>query len=187
MTLSPWLVLALMLCGVSVFGAAWSYLPVIWGAPWVPSSSAKIQKMLALANLQPGQMLVDLGAGDGRIVIAAARHFGARAAGVEIDPLRCAIANGLIGLAGLRGKARVVWGNLYAYDCREADVVTVYLLQGTNQKLKAQLSRQLKPGARVVSHTFSMDGWVPTVIDESHGLFVYEIGRTGEEVETRFV
>jgi precorrin-6B methylase 2 len=142
--------------------------------------------MLSLAALQPGEMLVDLGAGDGRIVMAAARAFGAKAVGVEIDPVRCAIANGLIRLAGLRGKARVVWANMYGYDCSDADVVTVYLLQGTNQKLKAQLGR-LRSGARVVSHTFSVEGWVPSIIDERNGIFVYEVGRTGDGVETRFV
>jgi hypothetical protein len=76
---------------------------------------------------------------------------------------------------------------MYSHDCRGADVVAVYLLQGTNQKLKTQLSQQLKPGARVVSHTFSRVGWVPVVIDERDRLFVYEIGRTDEGVETRFV
>ena len=187
MNLSPWVTLALILCGVSVLAAAWSYLPVAWGAPWVPSSSSKIRQMLSLAGLQPGQTLIDLGAGDGRIVMAAARDFRARAVGVEIDPVRCAIANSLIRLAGLSGTARVIWGNMHSHDCCDADVVTVYLLQGTNQKLKDQLSRQLKPGTRVVSHTFSMEGWVPTVIDEGNGIFVYEVGRTGEGVETRFV
>jgi SAM-dependent methyltransferase len=185
--LAPWVTLTQIVFGVSALAMIWAYLPVAWGAPWVPTSSKTAQKMLAMAALQPGQTLVDLGAGDGRIVIAAARDFGAQAEGVEIDPLRSALANGLIRLAGLRGKARVICGNMYAYDCRDADVVTVYLLQGTNQRLKDHLVRQLRPGARVVSHTFSMNGWVPVAIDEKQGIFLYEIGRTGEDVQTEFV
>lgn len=181
------IILVQIIAGVSILAAFWSYLPVVWGAPWVPTRASTIRKMLSMAALKPGQTLVDLGAGDGRIVIAAARDFGAQATGVEIDAVRCAVANGLIRLGGLRPKARVICGNMYAYDCRDADVVTVYLLQGTNQKLKDQLSRQLKPGARIVSHTFSMDGWVPIAIDDSKGIFLYEMGNTGQDVRTEFV
>jgi cyclopropane fatty-acyl-phospholipid synthase-like methyltransferase len=153
-TIAQWVLLTQIILGVSIFAVLWSYLPIAWGAPWVPSSPSTIRKMLSMAALQPGQVLVDLGAGDGRIVMTAARQFKAQAIGVEIDPIRCAIANGLIVLTGLRGKARVICGNISSYDCRDADVVTLYLLQNTNQKLKEQLSQQLKPGAKVVSHTF---------------------------------
>jgi precorrin-6B methylase 2 len=178
-TIAQWVLLTQIILGVSIFAVLWSYLPIAWGAPWVPSSPSTIRKMLSMAALQPGQVLVDLGAGDGRIVMTAARQFKAQAIGVEIDPIRCAIANGLIVLTGLRGKARVICGNISSYDCRDADVVTLYLLQNTNQKLKEQLSQQLKPGAKVVSHTFSMEGWASIAIDDDKGIFVYEIGNTG--------
>ncbi len=140
-----------------------------------------------MAALQPGQALVDLGAGDGRIVMIATRVFKAQAVGVEIDPIRCTIANTLIFLTGLHGKARVICGNMSSYDCHNADVVTVYLLQHTNQKLKEQLGQQLKPGARTVSHTFSMEVWSPIAIDDRKGIFVYEMGNTGRGVRTMFV
>ena len=186
-TIAQWVLLTQIILGVSIFAALWSYVSIPWGAPWVPSSLSTVRKMLSMAELQPGQVLVDLGAGDGRIVMTAARQFKAQAIGIEIDPLRCAMANGLILLTGLRGKARVICGNLVSYDCHDADVVTLYLLQGTNQKLKAQLSQQLKPGAKIVSHTFSMEGWAPVAIDDDKGIFVYEIGNTGRGVRTRFV
>lgn len=186
-TIAQWVLLTQIILGVSIFAAIWSYLPIPWGAPWVPSSPSTIRKMLLMAGLQPGQVLVDLGAGDGRIVMTAARQFKAQAIGVEIDPLRCAIANGLIFLIGLRGKARVICGNMASYDCRDADVVTVYLLQNTNQKLKEQLSQKLKPGAKIVSHTFSMEGWAPIAIDDHKNIFLYEIGNTGQGVRTIFV
>ncbi len=179
--------MAAVLLGGSLFAVGWSYLPVLWGAPWVRTPEKTVRQMLRLANLQPGQRLVDLGAGDGRVVIVAAQHFGAAAEGVEIDPLRCWLANVQIRGLGLAGRARVTWGNLFAYDLHAADVVTLYLLQGTNQRVKARLLEQLRPGARVVSRTFSLEGWTPSVIDEKEALFVYEIGRTDETVETQFV
>lgn len=186
-TIAQWVLLTQIILGISIFAALWSYVSIPWGAPWVPSSFSTVRKMLSMAELQPGQVLVDLGAGDGRIVMTAARQFKAQAIGVEIDPLRCAIANGLILLTGLRGKARVIYGNMASYDCRNADVVTLYLLQGTNQKIKEQLTQQLKPGAKIISHTFSMEGWAPIAIDDDKGIFVYEIGNTGRGVRTMFV
>jgi SAM-dependent methyltransferase len=163
----------------------WVYLPVLWGAPWVPGSLRVIDRMLELAEVKPGQTVVDLGAGDGRVVIMAARIYKAKAVGVEIDPLRWTIANLWIILLGLRGKAEVRLGDMRRFSVAGADVVTLYLLQGTNQMLKESLARSLRPGAKVVSHTFSMSGWTPAVIDEKHGIFVYEIGNTGEEVQTK--
>ncbi|MBN1439307.1 MAG: class I SAM-dependent methyltransferase [Anaerolineales bacterium] len=165
----------------------WVYLPVLWGAPWIPGPYRVIRRMLELAELKPGQMVIDLGAGDGRIVVLAARTFQAKAVGVEIDPIRWVIANLWILLLGLRGKAQVRLGNMRRFPVAGADVVTLYLLQGTNQRLQKELAGSLKPGARVVSHMFSMSGWTPTVIDERHGIFVYEIGRTGEGTETKML
>jgi ribosomal protein L11 methylase PrmA len=163
----------------------WVYLPVFWGAPWIPASYRLINRMLTLAEVKPGQTVVDLGAGDGRIVILAARKFKARARGIEIDPLRWMIANLWITLLGLRGKAEVRLGDMRKFSAAGADVVTLNLLQGTNQALKKTLGESLQPGAKIVSHTSSMSGWYPVTIDERYGIFVYEIGNTGAEVNTR--
>jgi SAM-dependent methyltransferase len=180
-------VIAHIVLGVAVLALVSSYLSTLWGAPWAPTSLATVDQMLRLADVQPGETVVDLGAGDGRIVIRAARRFEAQAIGVEIDPLRCLIANGIIRLRGLRGRARVAHGNMFGFDLRQADVVTLYLLQGTNQRIKARLEEQLRPGARVVSHVFSFPGWTPVVIDEERRLFCYEIGNTDDTVKTEFV
>jgi hypothetical protein len=163
----------------------WVYLPVFWGAPWIPGSYRLINRMLELAEVKPGQTIVDLGAGDGRIVILAALKFKAMAKGVEIDPLRWMIANLGILLLGSRGKAEVHLGDLRKYPVAGADVVTLNLLQGTNQVLKKTLGESLQPGAKIVSHASSMSGWYPVAIDERYGIFVYEIGNTGAEVNTR--
>lgn len=143
--------------------------------------------MLRMAQVEPGDLVLDLGAGDGRVPILAAKECGAQGIGVEIDPLRCLMANTAIRLAGLSDKAHVYHGNMFSFDCSPADVVVLYLLQGTNQKIKSKLLAELKPGTRVISHSFSMSGWVPIALDDRRGIFLYEIGRTGEGVRTEFM
>jgi ribosomal protein L11 methylase PrmA len=171
--------------GVMLFVGASSMLSTFWGAPWAPTSIKTIKRMLEMAEVQEGETLVDLGAGDGRIVIVAARLFKAEALGVEIDPLRCLVANVMIWLFGLRQRAQVRCGDMFKFDLTGTDVVTLYLLQGTNQRLKAKLTEQLRPGSRVVSRSFSLTGWAPAAIDEGHGLFLYEIGNIDPSVRTR--
>jgi hypothetical protein len=176
-----------ILLGIAVLALVSAYLPTLWGAPWAPTSLRTADRMLRMAGLERGQSLVDLGSGDGRMLILGARRFGAQAVGVEIDPVRWLIGNALIALFGVRGRARVVYGNLFEFDVSHADVVTLYLLQGTNQRIKPLLQEQLRPGAKVISHSFSLSGWTPIAIDERNRLFLYEIGRTGKEVRTEFV
>jgi hypothetical protein len=175
------------LLGLSLFVAAWAYLSVPRGAPWAPTSLDVTHKMLKMAGVKSGETGIDMGAGDDRVVMVAARSFGARAIGVEIDPLRCLLANLAIALLGLRGKAHVFHENMFGFDTSGADVVVLSLLQGTNQRVNDKLLKELRPGTRGVSHTFSMTGWTPVGLDDHHGIFLYEVGRTGGDVRTRFV
>ncbi len=183
--LTHWVVVMQGVFIASLIVILWVYLPILWGAPWIPGSFRVIRRMLELAGVTPGQTVIDLGAGDGRIVILAARQFKAKAVGVEIDPVRWMMANVWVLLLGLRGKAEVRLGDMRRFPVAGADAVTLCLLQGTNQKLKETLAKSLRPGAKVVSHTFSMSGWTPVAIDTRYGIFVYEIGRTGEDTQTK--
>ena len=178
-----WPLVTQVVLGVSFLGTAWIYLPLMWGAPWIPARMSVVKRMLQLADVQPGQKVIDLGAGEGRIVIAAAHAFKAQAVGVEIDPVRCLIANLLIALRGLRSKAHVHWGNMYSFDLSDADVVTLYLWPSTNRRLTTKLASQLRPGAKVVTHHFSMLNWIPTAVDTKKRIFVYEIGK--QELDIR--
>jgi predicted O-methyltransferase YrrM len=175
-----WPLVTQIVLGVLLFVCAWIYLPLLWGALWLPTPLRTVKRMLRLAHVQPGQTVVDLGAGDGRIAIAAALWFKAQAVGVEIDPLRCLIANTLIRLLGLRDRARVVYGDLFEFDLAGADVVTLYLWPRTNQRLRSRLLEQLRPGTRVVSYKFPFYGWTPITPDDRgrQEILVYEIGRS---------
>ena len=138
--------------------------------------------MLEAAHLKPGETLYDLGSGDGRIVITAARKFKAKAVGVELSADLCKIANARIKALGLENQVRIIHGNLLKVDLRPADVVTIYLLTASNDLLRPNLERDLHPGARVVSHDFEIRGWKPASTEkiEAEGrartIYVYEIG-----------
>lgn len=133
-------------------------LSMVWtnqlGAPWVPTSFSTVHKMLKLAKLSAKDTLYDLGCGDGRTLVIAAKRYGAKAVGIEIDPLRYAWCQVLITVLGLRKRVTIKYGNFFKHDLSEASVVTCYLLQDTNNKLEQKLQEELAEGARVVSNTF---------------------------------
>lgn len=176
----------LWVLGISLILMLSGYLPIFFGAMWIPTSRGVIKQMLELAQLQPGQRLVDLGAGDGRVVIMAARMFKAEAIGVEIDPLRWLLANFLIVLWGVRRRAKIHYANVFDFDLTGADVVFIYLTRPANQRLKSRLAQQLPPGTKVVSR-FAIPGWNALVINDSAMIFLYEIGNTGPDVKTRLI
>jgi predicted RNA methylase len=113
----------------------------------------KVRKMLIMANIKSGELVYDLGCGDGRVLITAAREFDARAVGIEIDPLRYIWSQARITLLGLRERVQVFYGDFFHQDLSKADIVTCYLLQSTNDKLIEKLNKELRLGARVISNT----------------------------------
>ncbi len=145
------------------------------GALWVPTPLATVKKMLVMADVKPGEVVYDLGSGDGRVIVTAARQFGANAVGIEVDPLRYVWTQTMITIFKLRGQVKVIWGDFFNQDLSQADVVTVYLQQETNLRLMNKLMRELRPGTRVVSHTFIFPGWKIINQDEKANLYVYKI------------
>ena len=140
--------------------------------PYVPSPDAVVTKMLEMANVGPKDVVYDLGSGDGRIVIAAAKK-GARAVGVDIDPERIRESNENARSAGVTKRVKFIEQNLFATDFREASVVTLYLLPGVNMKLRPKLLTELRPGTRIVSHSFNMGDWKPAQSAVVDGANVY--------------
>jgi SAM-dependent methyltransferase len=152
-------------------------------APYVPSPEFVIRKMLELAELRSGEKLYDLGSGDGRIVIAAARDFNAEAFGIEIKEDLVAKSTQRVKELGLESRAHIIHGNFLEVDLFDADVVTVYLTTSANAQVKPKLERQLRPGARVVSHDYEFPGWTPTKVESlvepggtlfTHTLYLYK-------------
>ncbi len=141
---------------------------------YVPTPQPVVDAMLQLAQVTSNDVVYDLGSGDGRIVITAAKRYGARGVGIEIDPALVRQAQENAVAAGVGDRVRFVTENLFTADLREATVVTLYLLQSINERLRPKLVRELTPGTRVVSHVFSMGPeWPPQKTQTIDGRQVY--------------
>jgi ribosomal protein L11 methylase PrmA len=140
---------------------------------YVPTPEAVVAEMLKIANVTKDDILYDLGSGDGRIVIAAAKQFGTRGVGIDIDPARIKEANENAKLAGVADRVTFLEQDLFETDIHEATVVTLYLLPELNLRLRPKLWKELKPGTRIVSHLFDMDDWRPDKEAQIDGHEVY--------------
>jgi len=135
-------------------------------APYVPTPYDVVNRMLELAEVTRDDVVYDLGCGDGRIVITAAERFGARGVGIDYDPERIAEANANAARRGVQDLVTFIHQDAMQADVSEATVVTLYLLSSSNRRLRPILTRQLGPGARIVSHAFRMGDWRPDVTHE---------------------
>jgi Methyltransferase domain len=129
--------------------------------PYVPTPHGVVERMLRMAEVKPGDMLIDLGSGDGRLVITAAKEYGAHGFGVDIDPRLVAKSNRAAEQAGVADRARFLRQDLFDTDFHDADVLTLYLLPDVNMALRPKILAELRPGARVVSHDYGMRDWEP--------------------------
>ena len=134
-------------------------------APFVPTPQDVVDRMLELAGVGASDVVYDLGCGDGRIVITAAREYGARGVGIDIDPQRIAEANANAEAEGVQHLVRFIEQDAMTVDVSDATVVTLYLLSSSNLKLRPLLTEQLAAGARIVSHAFSMGDWSADQVD----------------------
>jgi precorrin-6B methylase 2 len=141
--------------------------------PYVPTPPEVVQGMLKLAEVKKGEMVIDLGCGDGRIVVAAGKDFGARGIGYDLNPERIKEAKENARQAGVEDRIQFVQKNLFEADIQAANVVTLYLLPSVNEKLRPKLLADLKPGTRVVSHAFDMGDWKPDKQIEVNGRRVF--------------
>jgi len=163
---------ALIVClGFAFAATAASPLPQQLLAPYVPTPQPVVEKMLELAEVTSKDVVYDLGCGDGRIVVTAAKKYGAHAVGVDIDPSRIEESQANAKAAGVEDLVSFKLEDAMTVDVSPATVVTLYLLTGSNLTLRPILTRQLKPGTRIVSHSFGMGDWQPfkteNIADES--------------------
>ncbi len=150
-------------------------------APYVPSPHQIVERMLELAKIKPGEKLYDLGSGDGRVVIAAAQKYEAKAVGIELSNRLVKSSQEEIKRLGLGANASVVHGDVFDADLSDADVVILYLMRDSNNTLKPKLEKMLKPGARVISHDYEIEGWKPQAEEKvdafrrNHKIYVYRM------------
>jgi SAM-dependent methyltransferase len=141
---------------------------------YVPTPEAVVEAMLKAAKVGPNDVVYDLGCGDGRIVVSAVRDFGAkRGIGVDIDPERIREARENVKQAKVGDRVKIVEGDLFTMDFKDATVVTLYLLPSLNLKLRPKLLSELRPGTRIVSHAFDMGDWAPEQTLQVDGKTVY--------------
>jgi SAM-dependent methyltransferase len=141
--------------------------------PYVPTPQQVVDGMLELGGAKKSDVVFDLGCGDGRIVVTAAKKFGARGTGVDINPTRISEAQQNAREAGVTDRVKFVEGNLFDADFHEATLVTLYLLPEVNLRLRPKLLRDLKPGSRIVSHSFDMGDWKPDKTVDVDGRVVH--------------
>ena len=153
----------------------WILVPAFYGLPSVPTKPERIRKALKLANLQPDEVLYDLGAGDGRVLLIAAREFGAFSIGLEVGPVQCTLIWLRIVSSGLADRIKIQWGNFFRADLKDADLVYVYATSQEVLKLAPFLQKQMKAGSRVVSISADFPEWEPSTFDEGELIFVYEM------------
>ena len=150
-------------------------------APFVPSPQPIVDMMLAAADLRSGETVYDLGCGDGRVLITAAQKFRAHAVGVELSADLAGRTAETVRRLNLQNQIKIIQGDLMDVDLSQADVVTIYLLTLSNDRLRPNLEKYLKRGARVVSHDFQVRGWKPTRVEKmevyhrTHSIYVYEM------------
>jgi tRNA1(Val) A37 N6-methylase TrmN6 len=135
-------------------------------APYYPTPETVVERMLLLGELKPGEKMFDLGSGDGRVVIMAAQKFKADATGIEIDADLYKQSSDSIKRLGLEKHARIVNGDIMKQDFSSANLLSVYLLPSSNDKIRPMLEKQLKKGTRIVAHDFMFQGW--TAVKEEH-------------------
>ena len=152
-------------------------------APYVPTPQDVVEKMLAMANVGAQDVVYDLGSGDGRLVVTAAKKLGARGVGIDIDPARIAEGKANAKAAGVESRVEFRQQDALAADLSQATVVTLYLLSSSNVKLRPRLLSQLKPGTRIVSHQFGMGDWTPDKVETftdtngtSRTLYLWTVG-----------
>ena len=159
-----------------IIGASAPLLAAQWEAgkdvPYVPTPPDVVEAMLKLAGIKGSDFVIDLGCGDGRIVVMAAQRFGARGKGVDFNPTRIREAQEDARRAGVTGRVQFVQGDFFEADIHEASVVTLYLLPEVNLKLKPKLLKELKVGTRIVSHSFDMGDWKADKTEQQSGRII---------------
>ena len=165
--------LILLITLASMIGLILLSITYFVGAPWTPTRKEIVRKMLKMAGANRKTKVYDLGSGDGRIIILAAKEFGANGVGIEINPLLVLWSGLSTMFYGVKEKTKFVFNNFFHVNLSDADIVTLFLLEPTNIRLKDKLEDELKPGTRVVSYKFTFPGWKLKKKDAKDKIYLY--------------
>jgi SAM-dependent methyltransferase len=166
---------ALALCAGLAAVPAWAAVLDV-PTPYIPSTHLNVDEMLRLAQVQPDDVVYDLGSGDGRVVITAAKDWGARGVGIEIDGKLVAESRASAAREGVAGRVSFREGDVFKADLSDATVVTMYLLTSLVERLQPKLVKELKPGTRIIAHDYGFAGWKPDrVVNVSKSFYLYVV------------
>ena len=147
--------------------------PALFGALWYPISNRELKRALDFCDAQTGERIVDLGSGDGRVLIAAAKQYDLLGTGIEIDPLKVWLSNFRVRRAGIQDRVNFVRANLFDYNYREADILFIHLTHQAMDKLFPDILDQLKPTVKILSYKFCIRGMTPDKVNADKTLFLY--------------
>ncbi|MEK9629981.1 MAG: class I SAM-dependent methyltransferase [Nitrospinota bacterium] len=168
------------LLGGLVVLAGMVVLPIFAGAPWHPLLPGTIRRILKFSEIKPGETICDLGCGDGRVLITAAKDYSAKGVGVEIDPIKVGLGRLLSKLKGVEDRVNIVRGNIFEFDPGDADVLYLYLTHQAMDKLFPELLKKLKPTVRIVCYRFCIRGMIPEKVSADKTLFLYQLTKGSE-------
>ena len=151
--------------------------PIFWGAPWHPLFPGTIRRILNFAEIKQGETLCDLGCGDGRILIAAAKEYSSKGIGVEIDPIKFGLACLLVKFKQVDEQVKIIRGNIFQFVPQDADVIYLYLTHQAMDQLFPEILKKLKPTVRIVSYRFCIRGMIPEKVSADKTLFLYQLSR----------
>jgi cyclopropane fatty-acyl-phospholipid synthase-like methyltransferase len=158
---------AVLLLAVMVIG------PALFGSPWHPISRRDLKRALDFCDAQAGERIIDLGSGDGRVLIIAAKDYGLIGTGIEIDPIKVWMSNFRVRWAGVQDRVKIVRANIFNTDYREADILFIYLTHQAIDQLFPKILEQLKPNAKILCYRFCIKGMTPDKVSEDKTLFLY--------------
>ncbi len=167
------IIAVLFIAGIIIF-------PIFYGAPWHPTSKKKVREILDFCQPQRGQTLIDLGCGDGRVVIMAAKDYGLKGIGLEIDPFKVWFAKLKARWAGVDDQVTIMRKNIFDYNFEEADILFIYLTHQAIDKLFPKILNQLKPEVKIICYRFCLRGLQPEKVNQQKNIFLYSLNKGGK-------
>jgi cyclopropane fatty-acyl-phospholipid synthase-like methyltransferase len=163
--------------GAALLLAVMVIVPVFFGSPWHPISRRDLKRALDFCDTQAGERIIDLGSGDGRVLITAASDYGLVGTGIEIDPIKVWLANLRVRFAGMQDKVQIVRANIFDTDYRDADILFIYLTHQAIDQLFPKILEQLKPNVKILCYRFCIRNMTPDKVNADKTLFLYTLNK----------